>query len=433
VPTRVDPLAGLDRASAALLEHEAATCFVVAALGAGGEVDSALLVVDAGRRDPFTMADAEVLGALALSIAPVTTPARDRLLHRAERRRRQWAEARTQGTVRLIELLGDELAGAVISFRADGRCTFALGPAVRRLLRSADPIGQPLRDVLVPDAALLAALARTQAGESSSLLVELGSTWLDVRLVAQVIDDGSVVGGVLFATDATIPTRSVDALRRSAGDSEAESNQRAEALDRLVAADEAREQALTSAVHDDVLQLLSALGWRLDALAGRLDGETAVEAAGLAEQVRAASQRLGDALDDAGVGTVEDEGDDLMEALERAAAAAGLGDVLTTRDEMSTLAPATLAAVLVDIAVDALANVAAHAAASSVEVLARSEDGGVAMVVRDDGRGFDVARVAGRSRGIALMRERARAAGGWVRVESRPDRGTTVHAWLPLR
>ncbi|MEY2571045.1 MAG: hypothetical protein QOE63_1395, partial [Acidimicrobiaceae bacterium] len=143
VPTRVDPLAGLDRASAALLEHEAATCFVVAALGDGGEVDSALLVVDAGRRDPFTIADAEVLAALALSIAPVTTPARDRLLHRAERRRRQWAEARTQGTVRLIELLGDELAGAVIAFRADGRCTFALGPAVRRLLRSADPIGQP--------------------------------------------------------------------------------------------------------------------------------------------------------------------------------------------------------------------------------------------------------------------------------------------------
>jgi signal transduction histidine kinase len=89
--------------------------------------------------------------------------------------------------------------------------------------------------------------------------------------------------------------------------------------------------------------------------------------------------------------------------------------------------------VLTEIAAEALANAAAHAEAATVEVTARREDAGIAVVVRDDGRGFDIARVAARSRGIALMRERARVAGGWVRVESRPGRGTTVHAWLPLR
>lgn len=434
VPSRVDPLAGLDRASAALLEHEAATCFAVVALGAGPDIDSALLVLDAGRRAPLVSGDLELLASIGLSLAPHTTAARHELLHRAERRRRQAAEARTRGTVRLLELLGDELAGAVVAYRGDGRCTLAVGPAVRRLLRVADPLGRPMPDVLVPEPALLAALDRALAGETANALVELGSAWIDARFVAQVIDDGTVVGGVLVATDATIATRAVESLRSSADEAAAESEQRGQALDRLVAADEARTAALTSAVHDDVLQLLSALGWRLDALSHRLDGDAADEAADLAEQVRAASQRLGDALDDVGVGSGEEEtGDDLMELLEHAAATAGVGDRIVVTDELPGLVPSTVAAVLVDVATDALANVAAHAGAQRIELVARAEDGGITVIVHDDGRGFDPARVASRARGLAVMRERARVAGGWVRVESRPGRGTTIHAWLPLR
>jgi signal transduction histidine kinase len=434
VPTRVDPLAGLDRASAALLQDEAATCFAVVALGSDGDIDSALLVLDAGRRTPFATGDLDLLASIGLTLAPHTTAARHELLHRAERRRRQAAEARTQGTVRLLELLGDELAGAVVSYRGDGRCTLAVGPALRRLLRVADPIGRPMHDVLIPEPALLAALDRALAGETANALVELGSAWIDARFVAQVIDDGTVVGGVLVATDATMTTRAIDSLRSSASEAAAESEQRGQALDRLVAADEARAAALTSAVHDDVLQLLSALGWRLDALARRLEDDAATEAAGLAEQVRAASQRLGEALDDAGVGSGdEDDGDDLMELLEQAAASAGLGERIVASDALPGLVPPAVAAVLVDIATDALVNIAAHADAARVDLVARAEDGGNAVIVQDDGRGFDPARVASRARGLAVMRERARVAGGWVRVESRPGRGTTIHAWLPLR
>ena len=308
----------------------------------------------------------------------------------------------------------------------------AIGPAVPRLVVVADPIGRPLRDVLVALPALTSALGRAEVGESSRLIVELGQTWLDVRFVAQVAADGAVLGGLVLATDATISTRAVDALRQSAGDAETENEQRAQALDRLVAADRAREEALTSVVHDDVLQLLSALAWRLDALAGRLEGSPATEASTLAEQARAASQRLGAALDEAGV-AADADGDDLMEALEHQAVAAGLGPQLVATDELTGLVPPVIARVLVEIAADAFANVAAHAGATSVEVTARPQDAGIAVIVRDDGGGFDVADVAGRSRGIALMRERARVAGGWVRVDSRRGRGTTVHAWVPLR
>ena len=66
---------------------------------------------------------------------------------------------------------------------------------------------------------------------------------------------------------------------------------------------------------------------------------------------------------------------------------------------------------------------------------------GVSMEIRDDGRGFDPARVVpaedGES-GIGLvgMRERLRLLGGRLEIESAPGGPTTVRAtlprWLPL-
>lgn len=434
VPSRKDPIGSLDRASLALLEAEGAGSMLLAALGEHGDVDGAVAVVDAGRPRPFARADSDVLAALALTLAPAASRVRHALLHRAEQRRRQTAEARITGTVRLVELLGSELGGAVITYRADGRCSLVTGPAARRLLRSADAIGRPLADVLVPEPTLLAALERARAGEPSTVALQLGGAWLDVRFIAQLLDDGTVVGGVLVATDTTSATQAVDALRESAGEAEAESEQRGQALDRVVAAGNEREETLTNAIHDDVLQTLSALSWRLDALAGKLEGEVASEAAGLAGQVRQASQRLGSALDDVAppAAPLDDVGSALVVLVE--GTDFGLGAQHRVVDELTAGAPPGVAEVLLAIAAEAVANAATHARPSNVEVTARQEDGGIALIVRDDGRGFDPAAlgVRVRGRGVALMRERARLAGGWLRLESRPGRGTTVHAWLPL-
>jgi signal transduction histidine kinase len=155
--------------------------------------------------------------------------------------------------------------------------------------------------------------------------------------------------------------------------------------------------------------------------------------------VREASHRLGAALDDVGVGVTVDPAthDGFGDALQRRVEAAGFADAVERRviDETAGNVPNEVADVVLAIAGEAAANAAVHADARVVEVTARSEDGGVAVVVRDDGRGFDPGGLGRRvrSRGIALMREQARAAGGWVRVESRPGRGTTIHAWVPLR
>lgn len=91
---------------------------------------------------------------------------------------------------------------------------------------------------------------------------------------------------------------------------------------------------------------------------------------------------------------------------------------------------------------EALSNVRHHSGSREVAVIVRDETfKGVCMEIRDDGRGFDPARVVpaenGES-GIGLvgMRERLRLLGGQLEIESAPGGPTTVRAtlprWLPL-
>jgi signal transduction histidine kinase len=95
-----------------------------------------------------------------------------------------------------------------------------------------------------------------------------------------------------------------------------------------------------------------------------------------------------------------------------------------------------LAATLLRVAQGALANVRDHACATNVTVTLGRLDGLVTLEVRDDGVGFDPDRIAsapGRGFGLAAIRERLRAYGGTVTVDSVPGRGTTLSAALPLR
>lgn len=82
---------------------------------------------------------------------------------------------------------------------------------------------------------------------------------------------------------------------------------------------------------------------------------------------------------------------------------------------------------------EGLANVARHAQAHHVWVEVQTGIAAVAVVVRDDGVGFEPARVAGRAGhyGLLGVRERARLAGGDFAVESAPGIGTTLHLRLP--
>jgi signal transduction histidine kinase len=56
----------------------------------------------------------------------------------------------------------------------------------------------------------------------------------------------------------------------------------------------------------------------------------------------------------------------------------------------------------------------------------------VCLVVRDNGRGFDMQAVPFDHLGLEIMRERAQAVGAELVVESQPGQGTQVTAlWRP--
>ncbi|MGZ6123361.1 MAG: ATP-binding protein [Myxococcales bacterium] len=89
------------------------------------------------------------------------------------------------------------------------------------------------------------------------------------------------------------------------------------------------------------------------------------------------------------------------------------------------------------IAQEALANVSRHAEARGVRVELRATDLTLELMIRDDGKGFDLeaARrhvVARTGLGLAGMQDRAALARGQLEIESRPGRGTTVRARFPL-
>jgi signal transduction histidine kinase len=88
-------------------------------------------------------------------------------------------------------------------------------------------------------------------------------------------------------------------------------------------------------------------------------------------------------------------------------------------------------ALLFRVAQEALRNVAAHAAASHVDVRAERRGDCVSLTVADDGRGFSVgsARPEGHF-GLSLLEDLARDAGAELTLDSRPGEGTRVRVEL---
>lgn len=83
---------------------------------------------------------------------------------------------------------------------------------------------------------------------------------------------------------------------------------------------------------------------------------------------------------------------------------------------------------------ESLTNITRYAQAQRVEVrLQREGDEHALLQVRDDGVGFDMARVPLRARGLAGMRFRMESCAGTLVLNSRPGAGTTVLARMPLQ
>ena len=94
--------------------------------------------------------------------------------------------------------------------------------------------------------------------------------------------------------------------------------------------------------------------------------------------------------------------------------------------------PAEIESTVYRVVQEALTNVAKHGEAARVEVRVSDRAGDVEVVVRDDGKGFDLQE---RTPGFGLlgMRERLALVRGTLDVESAPGAGTTLRATVPRR
>jgi len=184
-------------------------------------------------------------------------------------------------------------------------------------------------------------------------------------------------------------------------------------------------------LHDEVNQSLTGLLLRLEAareaappeMAGEIAETKALANQAMTELLSLARQLRPTALDDLGLaaaigGQVEQLGRGEIEASLRTE-----GDFSDLGDDAQL--------VVYRVAQEALNNAARHSGGGRVEVLLRrAGDGGVALEVSDDGRGFAFDQQQ-RGLGIGGMRERALLVGGELTIESRPGAGTTARLEVP--
>jgi signal transduction histidine kinase len=211
-------------------------------------------------------------------------------------------------------------------------------------------------------------------------------------------------------------------------------DERQHLLDRLVQAQEDERARIAADVHDDSVQALAAVELRLGLLRRQLEDATPdvrQTADTLAETVSEAIVRLRTLLFDLESPAVET---DLATAL-RAAASNAFEDRLPWHlvGDTDLDVPPGQRVTAYRIAKEAMANVVRHAHARTVEISVARVDGGFEVVVDDDGRGFDPAKVEHRPGhlGIPAMADRATIAGGRLELVRRDEGGMRVRLWLP--
>jgi signal transduction histidine kinase len=210
--------------------------------------------------------------------------------------------------------------------------------------------------------------------------------------------------------------------------------QRQELVSEFAAAGEFERQRVAESIHDDSIQVMAAMGMRLQMLRRSISDPEQLAMLTDAEQaVQLSIARLRHIVFELQPPGLEGEG---------LAVAIGIALEVTERasqaeyrlDDRFTSQPGTAqSALLFRIAQEALANVREHAGASQVTITLLERDGGHAVRVTDDGVGCQpgLAEPGSDGYGFASMRTRARLGGGSLSVESSPGAGTIVEAWLP--
>jgi PAS domain S-box-containing protein len=211
-------------------------------------------------------------------------------------------------------------------------------------------------------------------------------------------------------------------------------------LQQATRAQEEERKRISHELHDDTIQALVVLSRQLDALATGGKGlseearqrleELWQQTDSILQGVRRLSQDLRpSALDRLG----------LLPAVEWLAAEVTKYSGVATRVEVvgeEHRLSEEVAIALFRITQEALRNVWRHSGATSAVITIEFNEGGTKIVVKDDGKGFELPDKVGDlakhgKLGLAGMQERAQLVGGTLTAQSQPGQGTTITVEAP--
>jgi signal transduction histidine kinase len=299
------------------------------------------------------------------------------------------------------------------------------------------------RFVAVAVGALFVAYSQ-MGGRFNEEFTALDLLGLGVLLVANAILGGAgTYYGTLQSAQGQRQRQIIDALneanRRLAETLEENAGLHAQLLAQAREAGVLDERArLAREIHDTIAQGLTGVVTQLEA-ADAADGDATVRgrhldtARALARESLTEARRSVDALAP-GQLAVAQLPDAIAEMAKKWAETAGVELILDTTGDPRPLLR-DLEVTLFRVGQETLANVGKHANATRVGLTLSYMDDVVVLDVRDDGKGFDPARVAapsaGSGFGLAGMEQRLRRVSGTFVVESAPGEGTAVSASVP--
>lgn len=280
----------------------------------------------------------------------------------------------------------------------------------------------------------IAAHLRALDGESVTYGDDYDGRGYDVYVEPLRDREGTIVGVVGVSFDITDRKRAEGELREALEVLQRTDEQRRRLLHRLVGVQERERAEIARDLHDDSIQVVTAVGMRLATLRHRLEDPEDVDAlVKLEDVVASAVGRLRRTLFELYPRVLDEDGlsSTLRVYLEQVEKDDGI--VVHLEDHLPVEPSKEARVILYRIALEALANVRKHSRAANVTVRLDHLDEGVLVRIEDNGIGFDASAdpaLPGHL-GIASMRERAELAGGWCRHESSSGSGTRVDFWIP--
>ncbi len=231
------------------------------------------------------------------------------------------------------------------------------------------------------------------------------------------------------------------ALRTEIETREAAEADRRELINRLATVQEDERRHISRNLHDQMGQLLTALGLGLKALETASQGPAPVQPylsflRDLTNQIGREFHQLAldlrpTALDDLGLQSA------LANYAETWSTRTGIEVDYQFIGPDDVRLPAKVETALYRVVQEAMTNVLRHAGARRVSIVLQFSPGQAVAVIEDDGIGFDAeattAKAGDRGRlGLIGMQERMAQIGGTLTLESAPSRGTTVIAGVPI-